>query len=784
MVGVLGRFASEPRRNRVMSRTPQVFLSHNSHDKPAVIGIANYLTQQGIGVFLDKWNLVPGQPWEPDIEEALETCEAALLCLGPHGEGPVHHKEMEIAVRRMATDPHFRVVGVLLPGIGRDRGAVPDYVSAYTWVEFEATVEEPQGLDKLVAGVRAQMPGASRPPLPQIRAKALAGSDTAVWLTARVTKKGDVHELELFRGERRIHGPHAIRLPSYAPPWSAADGEALGEALTDALFGSADDVRREIARRVEPVYDARHQHLTLAGLSVRLCIEAEDDSVATLPWRSLVLQHRYLERTFPWSVAVAKPGLPREAVDVHFPCGVLLLGAEGSDHLQALAARLTHLQPTLRDGYVRIVTHVADLASVGTRVRPEVIYFIGTVCPETRRLRMADDWLSPIALQRALPSTVRPKLLYLNDIDAAAPVGWRPAQAWSPQFPYVITNPEPLSRARGEALGEAVMAEILAKREPAWAVKEAVTAHDANEVVDLVSPAVLSRALSWRAEGQDRPAQRTLEEVLFRLDRIDQRDLAAGRINRMVRGAGRSTCFFYYGMPVDRPVSLGKGLYEHVVELMEHIHVVPLSVSTLPEEEGYELLPTVMAGIQNALHTHDPVGARRALLKRHREGGRRKTLFWADWGCYPDQGRKRTLKECAEWAAAEMDVLKQVLPSNAQIYWVSSLSVCVEEEEKIQIIEESMPLYLKDYNVDYGSYVVEILPRLGAVEERHIMQLLLEYQDVFRIDDRDVARQAAETIMDGQRQRPYSDVVDQLRRLAHVGPTRFNKRKTIVRRDI
>ena len=51
-----------------------VFLSHNSVDKPAVEELAVRLKHEGIEPWLDKWNLVPGDAWQPAIERALGDC--------------------------------------------------------------------------------------------------------------------------------------------------------------------------------------------------------------------------------------------------------------------------------------------------------------------------------------------------------------------------------------------------------------------------------------------------------------------------------------------------------------------------------------------------------------------------------------------------------------------------------------------------------------------------------------------------------------------------------------
>ncbi len=57
------------------TRQPQfdVFLSHNSKDKPAVIALAKRLQAHGIKVWLDIWELRPGHPWQEALEEIIES---------------------------------------------------------------------------------------------------------------------------------------------------------------------------------------------------------------------------------------------------------------------------------------------------------------------------------------------------------------------------------------------------------------------------------------------------------------------------------------------------------------------------------------------------------------------------------------------------------------------------------------------------------------------------------------------------------------------------------------
>jgi hypothetical protein len=65
-----------------------VFLSHSSADKPAVEDLARRLAEEGIEAWLDKWHLIPGDPWQPAIEKALAESETCVVFVGPSGIGP------------------------------------------------------------------------------------------------------------------------------------------------------------------------------------------------------------------------------------------------------------------------------------------------------------------------------------------------------------------------------------------------------------------------------------------------------------------------------------------------------------------------------------------------------------------------------------------------------------------------------------------------------------------------------------------------------------------------
>lgn len=144
-----------------------VFLSHNSEDKPAVEELARKLKTSGLEPWLDKWNLVPGDPWQEAIERALRECRSCAVFFGPGGVSPWHHEELRSAIARRVESPDqsFRVVPVLLPGAGPvDRQALPTFLARATWVEFRSSLDEPDALHRLECGIRGVAPGAGPEP--------------------------------------------------------------------------------------------------------------------------------------------------------------------------------------------------------------------------------------------------------------------------------------------------------------------------------------------------------------------------------------------------------------------------------------------------------------------------------------------------------------------------------------------------------------------------------------------------------------------------------------------
>jgi tetratricopeptide (TPR) repeat protein len=138
-----------------------VFLSHNSKDKPAVEQIARRLkSERDLKVWLDKWNLVPGEPWQEEIEEALDQCQTYAVFLGPSGIGPWENEEMRVALDERVQDKKRRVIPVLLPGAPDNKTLkLPRFLKRLTWVDFRKGLDDKIAFHYLVCGIKGIPPG-------------------------------------------------------------------------------------------------------------------------------------------------------------------------------------------------------------------------------------------------------------------------------------------------------------------------------------------------------------------------------------------------------------------------------------------------------------------------------------------------------------------------------------------------------------------------------------------------------------------------------------------------
>ena len=75
-----------------------VFLSHNSNDKPAVRELKGLLAANGLQVWLDEDELQPGIPWQQLLELGIKSSSSVAVLVGKDGLGPWEDEEMQGAL--------------------------------------------------------------------------------------------------------------------------------------------------------------------------------------------------------------------------------------------------------------------------------------------------------------------------------------------------------------------------------------------------------------------------------------------------------------------------------------------------------------------------------------------------------------------------------------------------------------------------------------------------------------------------------------------------------------
>jgi len=137
-----------------------VFLSHKAVDKPQVELIAHKLRDAGLQPWLDKWELVPGEPWQPALIDGIRSSATVAVFVGPSGTGPWQDAETMTALNRALRERAHRVIPVLLPGAPKpSKIALPPFLDLFTWVDFRAGLDDAEALRRLIAGIRGEAPG-------------------------------------------------------------------------------------------------------------------------------------------------------------------------------------------------------------------------------------------------------------------------------------------------------------------------------------------------------------------------------------------------------------------------------------------------------------------------------------------------------------------------------------------------------------------------------------------------------------------------------------------------
>lgn len=209
-----------------------VFLSHTSRDKPQVEELARRLKRRRLKPFLDKWHLVPGEPWQEALEEALDRSRTFAVFLGPGDLGPWQNEELRDALDTRVQDKSRRVIPVLLPGASMpEKQALPRFLRRLTWVDFRGGLDDPQALHRLVCGIKGIPPeGGPVPASPPARPTMIGVPHRNPYFTGREELLSCLHQQLQTQGisalaQAAIHGLGGIGKTQAAIQYAHRFGE-------------------------------------------------------------------------------------------------------------------------------------------------------------------------------------------------------------------------------------------------------------------------------------------------------------------------------------------------------------------------------------------------------------------------------------------------------------------------------------------------------------------------------------------------------------------------------
>ncbi len=132
-----------------------VFISHKSDNKPWVEVLARNLKAQGFSVFLDKWELSPGESIIDGLYRGLVQSRNGILVVTPEAFESGWVREEYDQMIQQKKEPGYKFIPVIL-------GAeVPDFpfMQNIRWVDFRDPVGYKEAFYQLVCALHDQSPG-------------------------------------------------------------------------------------------------------------------------------------------------------------------------------------------------------------------------------------------------------------------------------------------------------------------------------------------------------------------------------------------------------------------------------------------------------------------------------------------------------------------------------------------------------------------------------------------------------------------------------------------------
>jgi hypothetical protein len=133
-----------------------VFMAHNSCDKPGILSVARSLRDRGVYPWIDFEQIPPGQWAQDTLQLAIPRCRTAAIFIGPNGLGQWEKLELRTFVSQ-CVERQTPVIPVLLPSVDELPPSLL-FLRELSMVKFIDSFGDEQALARLVWGITGERP--------------------------------------------------------------------------------------------------------------------------------------------------------------------------------------------------------------------------------------------------------------------------------------------------------------------------------------------------------------------------------------------------------------------------------------------------------------------------------------------------------------------------------------------------------------------------------------------------------------------------------------------------
>lgn len=126
----------------------KVFISHNSKDKSNAESVGQFLLDQGIDVWFDKWEIKAGESLSDKLSDGLVDAQAFLILMSPNSMSSRWvREELRVALQRRIREDDFRIIPVLL-----EECEIPAFLLDYVYIDWR--IESNERFEALIRALK------------------------------------------------------------------------------------------------------------------------------------------------------------------------------------------------------------------------------------------------------------------------------------------------------------------------------------------------------------------------------------------------------------------------------------------------------------------------------------------------------------------------------------------------------------------------------------------------------------------------------------------------------